>query len=44
MDDEPDSNGNYGRQVECTWVAHAFKNYVEICKYSIYVAKLLNTL
>jgi len=30
MDDEPDSNGNYGRQVECTWVAHAFKNYVEI--------------
>merc|ERR1719452_180008 len=27
MDDEPNSSGDYGRHVECTWVAHAFKNY-----------------
>lgn len=30
MDDEPNSEGHYGRQVECTWVAHAFKNYMDL--------------
>ena len=30
MDDEPNSEGHYGRQVECTWVAHAFKNYEDL--------------
>ena len=30
MDDEPNSEGHYGRQVECTWVAHAFKNYGDL--------------
>jgi hypothetical protein len=30
MDDEPNAAGDYGRQVECTWVAHAFRNYNDI--------------
>ena len=30
MDDDPDENGAYGRSVECSWVGHAFKNYLQI--------------
>lgn len=30
MDDEPDQEGHYGRSVECTWVGHAYKNYVDL--------------
>jgi len=30
MDDEPDREGNYGRSVECTWVGHAYKDYVDL--------------
>ena len=30
MDDDPDENGAYGRSVECTWVGHSFKNYLQI--------------
>ena len=32
MDDEPDADGSYGRQVECTWVGHAFKDYERVGK------------
>jgi len=30
MDDEADEAGNFGRQVECTWVGHAFKDYERV--------------
>eukprot|EP00088_Acartia_fossae_P038484 TRINITY_DN3991_c0_g1_i18.p1 TRINITY_DN3991_c0_g1~~TRINITY_DN3991_c0_g1_i18.p1 ORF type:complete len:243 (-),score=20.67 TRINITY_DN3991_c0_g1_i18:753-1481(-) len=30
MDDQPDEFGNYGRQVECTWVAQAFKDFLSL--------------
>ena len=35
MDDEPDENGSYGRQVECTWVGHAFKDYQAVGMYAM---------
>merc|ERR1712107_872434 len=30
MDEEPDDQGRYGRQVECTWVGHAFRGYLDV--------------
>jgi len=27
MDDKPNEDGHYGREVECTWVGHAYKNF-----------------
>jgi len=30
MDDDPNEDGHYGRQVECTWVGHACKNYLDL--------------
>lgn len=30
MDDDPNEDGHYGRQVECTWVGHACKNYLHL--------------
>lgn len=30
MDDDPNENGHYGRQVECTWVGQACRNYLHL--------------